>query len=51
VGRSQGVTVALCNSALDEGRKLELSDYLAAAASESQYPPKGEDTTRRHLQE
>jgi hypothetical protein len=39
VGWTEGVTVALGNRALEEGRRIEFSEYLGAAASASQQPP------------
>jgi hypothetical protein len=62
LGWSQGVTVTLCNSALEEGRKLELSEYLAAASSRSRRQKRGKiqpgatlkggsKVHRRHLQD
>jgi predicted dehydrogenase len=33
VGWSQGVTVALCNRALEEGRKITLAEFLGSAAA------------------
>jgi hypothetical protein len=32
-GWSEGVAVALCNRALEEGRKITLSEFLGSAAS------------------
>jgi hypothetical protein len=41
MGWSEGVTVALGNRALEEGRRIAFSDYVGTAVSTSQQPSDG----------